>query len=35
VHMTARWLVFGSQRQPAVITGSQGRHLLAAVCPPP
>ncbi len=35
VHMTARWLPFGSQRQPAVITGSQGRHLLAATCPPP
>ncbi len=35
VHMTARWLPFGSQRQPAIITGSQGRDLLAAVCPPP
>jgi len=35
VHLTARWLPFGSQRQPAIITGSQGTSPLAAVCPAP
>jgi pimeloyl-ACP methyl ester carboxylesterase len=35
VRLTARWRPFGSQRQPAAITGSQGHHRLAATCPPP
>jgi pimeloyl-ACP methyl ester carboxylesterase len=35
VHLTARWLPLGSQRQPAVITGAQGTSLLAAICPAP
>ncbi len=35
VRLTARWQPFGSQRQPAVITGSQGHHHLAATSPAP
>ena len=35
VRLTARWRPFGSQRQLAVITGSQGRHHLAATTPAP
>lgn len=35
VRLTARWLPLGSQRQLAVITGSQGHSRLAAVCPAP
>jgi TAP-like protein len=35
VRLTARWRPFGSQHQPAVITGSQGNRHLAAVCPAP
>lgn len=35
VRLTARWRPFGGQDQPAVITGSQGKRHLAAVCPAP
>jgi hypothetical protein len=35
VRLTARWRPFGSQRQPAIITGSQGHHHLAATSPAP
>jgi hypothetical protein len=35
VRLTARWRPFGSQRQPAVITGSQAQRRLAATCPAP
>ena len=35
VRLTARWHVFGPQRQPAVIHGSQGGRRLAAQCPAP
>jgi pimeloyl-ACP methyl ester carboxylesterase len=35
VRLTARWRPFGSQRQPAIITGSQAHHRLAATCPAP
>ena len=35
VRLTGRWHVFGPQRQPAVIHGSQGGRRLAARCPAP
>ena len=35
VRLTGRWKVFGTQRQPAVIHGSQGGRRLAAECPAP
>jgi pimeloyl-ACP methyl ester carboxylesterase len=35
VHLTARWLVYGTQRQLARITGRQGSRRLAAVSPAP
>ena len=35
VSLTARWLPFGAQDQPAVIRGSQGRRRLAATSPAP
>ena len=35
VWLTARWLVFGSHEQLAVIHGSQGGRRLAATCPAP
>jgi pimeloyl-ACP methyl ester carboxylesterase len=35
VRLTARWQVFGTQRQPAVIHGSQNGRRLAAECPAP
>jgi hypothetical protein len=35
VRLTGRWRVFGTQRQPAVIRGSQGGRRLAAECPAP
>ena len=35
VRVTARWQVFGPQRQPAVVHGSQGGRRLAARCPAP
>jgi pimeloyl-ACP methyl ester carboxylesterase len=35
VRLTGRWQVFGTQRQPAVIRGSQGGRRLAAQCPAP
>ena len=35
VRLTARWRAFGTQDQPAVITGFQGKRRLAAVCPAP
>jgi pimeloyl-ACP methyl ester carboxylesterase len=35
VRLTGRWRVFGTQRQPAVVHGSQGGRRLAAQCPAP
>ena len=35
VHLTARWLVFGAQNRVAVITGTQGRRVLAATTAAP
>jgi pimeloyl-ACP methyl ester carboxylesterase len=35
VRLTGRWQAFGTQRQPAVIRGSQGGRRLAAQCPAP
>jgi pimeloyl-ACP methyl ester carboxylesterase len=35
VHLTARWLAYGSQRQLARITGRQGTQALLAVSPAP
>jgi hypothetical protein len=35
VWLTGWWLAFGSQRQLAVIHGSQGGRRLAATCPAP
>jgi pimeloyl-ACP methyl ester carboxylesterase len=35
VRLTARWLPFGRQNQPAVMSGSQGSRHLAATCPAP
>jgi pimeloyl-ACP methyl ester carboxylesterase len=35
VRLTARWQAFGAQDRLAVISGSQGRRHLAAVCPAP
>jgi pimeloyl-ACP methyl ester carboxylesterase len=35
VHLKATWLVLGQPSQYAVITGSQGKAVLAARCPPP
>ncbi len=35
VRLTSRWRAFGTQRQPAVIRGSQGGRRLAAECPAP
>ena len=35
VRLSGRWQVFGRQRQPAVIHGSQGGRRLAAQCPAP
>jgi hypothetical protein len=35
IRLTGRWRVFGTQRQPAVIRGSQGGRRLAAECPAP
>jgi len=35
VRLTGRWQVFGSQRQLAVVRGSQGGRRLAARCPAP
>ena len=35
VGLTSRWRVFGTQRQPAVIRGSQGGRRLAAEYPAP
>jgi len=35
VWLTGRWLAFGSQKQLAVIHGSQGGRRLAATCPAP
>ena len=35
VRLTSRWRPFGTQRQPAVIRGSQGGRRLAAECPAP
>ena len=35
VRLTGRWQVFGPQRQPAIVRGSQGGRRLAAQCPAP
>ena len=35
VRLTGRWETFGTQRQPAVIHGSQGGRRLAAESPAP
>ena len=35
VRLAGRWQVFGPQRQPAVVRGSQGGRRLAAQCPAP
>jgi hypothetical protein len=35
VRLIARWRQFGAQDQPAVISGFQGTHRLAATCPAP
>jgi pimeloyl-ACP methyl ester carboxylesterase len=35
VRLTGRWRVFGTQRRPAVVHGSQGGRRLAALCPAP
>ena len=35
VRLTGRWRAFGTQRQPAVVHGTQGGRRLAAECPAP
>jgi hypothetical protein len=35
VRLTARWLLFAAQDQPAVITGTAGPRRLAATMPAP